>query len=359
MRMRPVLRISAAAALPIAIAAACDSTPTRPSIVPLPQPPSVTVSRIEIAGPPSVPPGQTAMYTATAHHSDGTTADVTRDATWRSSQPQVLTVVNGLVTAIAPGEATLQAIFRASAARVIMVLPDGTYRVVGTVREADSPPVPIAGVRVETSAGGAGPSAVSGLDGRYRLYGVSGAGEIRAGKEGYLPVVQPLALTDHATVDLSLPLAAPRSNLAGTYELTIDAAADCRDRLPAEARTRRYTAAVTQQGAVLEVRLSGADFVVDPQGHGNGFSGRLEPGQAVFTVDGWDYYYYRQIADVTERLGDALYYAVSGTVTASAAPGRIAGTLTGELATMTVDPLTFPAPATRCRSTAHAFVLSR
>lgn len=53
------------------------------------------MSRLEVAGPSAVPPGETAQFRATAHFSDGTTRDVTGEAAWLSSNSSVLTLSGG------------------------------------------------------------------------------------------------------------------------------------------------------------------------------------------------------------------------------------------------------------------------
>jgi len=55
--------------------------------------------------------GLTAQLTATGTFSDGTTQDVTFDATWTSSDPAVATVSKGLVQGLAVGTATITASF--------------------------------------------------------------------------------------------------------------------------------------------------------------------------------------------------------------------------------------------------------
>jgi len=341
---------------------ACDTSPTRPSgLLPQGAAPAYP-TRIELVGPDSVAPGQTAQFTAIQHRSDGTTVDVTNSATWRSFQPNVLSVSGtGLVTALALGEATIQVISGPAAARIVLALPTGTFRLVGLVGEADSPTSPVAGARVEASGGSApGPSVLSGLEGRYRLYGVPGSAEIRVTKDGYQPLVQNLVLTAHQTTNFTLALVSPRPALAGNYTLTINVADECRSGLPEETWTRQYLATITQDGALLDVTLSGATFVLDQSGNGDGFRGRAQPGQAVFTLKANDFYYYRTIGDIVEELSPSLFVSMSGSVVADVIQGgRIAGSLNGEIATFGSDPRRFPPPQRFCRSAGHQFVLTR
>ena len=64
-------------------------------------------------------PGQTAQLAVAARYSDGSSLDVTTRATYVSSNPQVATVSGqGLVTAVAPGQATITASYQGEEATV-------------------------------------------------------------------------------------------------------------------------------------------------------------------------------------------------------------------------------------------------
>ena len=351
--------VTAAALALAAFIVACDSSPTRPSQLPLPVP-NVFTNRIEITGPTSIAPGQTVQLTATAYRSDSTTADITSTGVWRSSRPPVLSVSpTGSVTAHAVGEAVITVTSGTTAAREIVVVPAGTYRVVGMIVEADSPTLPVPAVQVEVVGGSSGLSTITSADGRYRLYGVPADAEIRVTKAGYAPVVERLSLSDHQTRNFALALLAPRVNVAGTYTLTLLAAAECRDRLPQDVWSRRYTATITQNGALIDVLLQGATFVVE-RGKGNRFSGRVEPGRVSFTIQYGDFYYYKIWPDIIEEINPSLYFGVYGSVNAAVTPGNISGALNGEFSTVTSDPRrSFPAPNQRCHSAVHQLVLQQ
>jgi len=340
---------------------ACNKTPTTPSFLPRSGSGSGSgtyTTRIEINGPASVPPGGTAQFTAIAHRSDGTTTDVTGTAVWRSSQPRVLSVAaSGVATAVALGEANVEARFGALGSRTIFVLPDGTFRLTGLVTEADAPAVPVSSAVVEVIGGDASTS--SGADGRYRLYGVPATATVRAIRDGYQPQTHQVMLADHATQNFLLSLAGPRSDLSGRYTLAVTVADECRSKLPEPAWTRTYNATIAQQGPLVEVALSGATFVVDQAGKGDGFRGKVEPGQALFTIDAYDYYYSRTAGDVVEEIASDLYLAVSGSVSASVAPGRITGALRGVVGTFAFNPSAYPPYSAFCFSADHRFALSR
>jgi hypothetical protein len=86
-----------------ALLSACSSNPAAP-----------TTSTITIAG--AVPPvGQTSQLTATATLSNGTSQNVTTQATWSSSNPAVATITAGgllTVVSLAFGSATITAIYQ-------------------------------------------------------------------------------------------------------------------------------------------------------------------------------------------------------------------------------------------------------
>ena len=182
--------------------------------------------------------------------------------------------------------------------------------------------------------------------------------EIRVTKPGYEPHVQTLSLSDHSARNFTLTLSTPRPDLAGTYTLTLSAGADCRDKLPEEVWTRRFTATVRQTGPVLDVSLTGSTFLIDASGKGDRFRGRIEPGRVLFTLLGD--YYYRVWPDILEEIRPSLYFGAYGFASAAVSPGNISGDLNGTFFTMETDPRrTFPMPSRSCYSGAHQLVLQR
>ncbi|MGH9350290.1 MAG: Ig-like domain-containing protein [Vicinamibacterales bacterium] len=89
------------------VAAACAGESDRmPS-------PSPMVTGLTIAGVTMpVRVGQSVQLTATATLAGGTTRPVTDVATWQSSDPRVVTVARGLVTAVAVGTTTIAATYQ-------------------------------------------------------------------------------------------------------------------------------------------------------------------------------------------------------------------------------------------------------
>jgi hypothetical protein len=363
MRLAPIAITLTAAAILIV---SCNRTPTTPSVIsqatqPPPPPAGPVDVRLEIIGPRSVAPGATAQFNAIMHRSDNTTQDVTNTATWRSSRTNVLTIAaNGVAAAVAAGDAFIQAsVNTRGSSREIIVTPDGTFRLIGSVVESESSTTPIVGAQVEV-VGVPAVSATSDSQGRYRLYGISANPQIRITKNGYVPRVENLTVTDHQTQNFALSWAGPRPDVSGTYMLTITLADRCRASYPEETFSRTYTAVAVQSGPALTVTLAGATFAVDRNGKGNRFGGRVEPSQVVFQLSFYDYYY-GGYADLVEEISSTLYYIVSGTATiANATPNRLSGSLNGSIMTISADPRPRPNPPGRsCTATDHQFVLSR
>jgi hypothetical protein len=100
--------------LPLLLLAACSGSPSSSSPSPSPSnpvAPAITVSSVTVNG--SAPAlGETSQFTATAALSDGTTQDVTGQATWQSSDASVAVVSStGAVRSVAAGEADLTATY--------------------------------------------------------------------------------------------------------------------------------------------------------------------------------------------------------------------------------------------------------
>ncbi|RMF85416.1 MAG: PASTA domain-containing protein, partial [Nitrospirae bacterium] len=91
----------------------------------------LTLSRLQVApAAATLRAGETAQLQATALFSDGTSRDVTAQATWTTSDPAVATVdASGRVTAVAAGAASIQAAYQGAAAQsalqVAAALPAG------------------------------------------------------------------------------------------------------------------------------------------------------------------------------------------------------------------------------------------
>lgn len=334
----------AALLLSAVIGTACDRPqPTGPS--PNPQP---VVVRVEISGPASIPPGQSAQFAAISRLSDGTSR-AAATVRWNSQTGLFRVDASGLVTAgERVGEGILSAevssdgtgaIIRGS--REILVLPDGTYRMVGAVTEDVPPMVPVVGARVEVT-NGTPLVATTDWEGHYRLYGVAGEADIRVTKEGYQPHVQRVQLAEHVTRNFQLALSGTRLELDGPYTFAIDV--ECEGSVPLAASLRHlsYAAFVTQTGSALDVVLiESSRFRVNSAGRGDRFSGRVDAAGAAFMFDAfpddasWWYfggpYAPSAYPDVVERLPDGTFLIISGTAVVRGSPAALAGDLLGTI----------------------------
>ena len=360
---RAHLLTGCAAALALSgLLAACDDGPTQPSRE-TSRPPGtapVTTLRIEVRGPDTMAPGTTAQFSAFAHQSDGSTRDVTSVVEWRSGNHWVLTIsATGLATTHDRGEAGIGAAFAGltSWKSSVMVIPPGTYRLVGTVSDAG---LSLAGARVEVTSGtGQGLFTLSG-GAKYLLYGVAGEIEVRVTLDGYEEQRKRLQVAGHQVLDFNLALSRPRSEVAGTYTLTVTAAPECRAQLPEEARTRTFTAVVTQDGPRLVVALDRSQFVTTGVRTLNTFSGIVQPHRVTFRVNGYYEGFYLYLPDVLEQLSAPMLFSFSGLVGAAVSAAGVAGTLDGDIETLQsgLPSVRFQRTAS-CKSANHQFVLSR
>jgi len=213
------------------------------------------------------------------------------------------------------------------------VLPTGTFRLRGQVKEAD---LVLDGVSISVeSASGVRQTSITAFGGGYVFYGLAGRVAIEARKDGYLPKVDQVDVVEDRTFDVQLAPARARTDFSGRWALTISASA-CRTTrygpMPEEAKTRRYSATVTQEGPRVGLILADAEFVI-VGGKGNAFTGTTEPNDSMhLTLYGpsdYYYYYYRLQPDLIERLNDGRQLVISGNVTASGDSRRVAGTLNG------------------------------
>jgi hypothetical protein len=291
--------------------------------------------------------------------SDGSTRDMTGEATWRSSNPAVLSVSDrGMATGSQAGDASLSVAVpgRGAVRADVIVVPAGTYRLSGAIRDQG---VPVHGAEVEVTRGpAAGLRAVG--DGTYRLYGVAGDSEIRVRKDGYEVGVQRIIVDSHRTLDFDLTLHAPRDNAAGLYTLRVSASETCRGTLPSEAWERTYQASVSQDGPRLTVRLDGATFHTQFANLLNRFSGTVQPGGVTFSPATWwsfTGYYFYYFPDVVERLTPSSYYSFGGEITAAIMPVGITGSLSGEVVIAEGPPRWWI--TRRCQASDHSIVLTR
>jgi len=343
------------------LVASCDDGPTRPTPNPNPTPgptATATLSSIRIVAPASVAPGAEAPLVINAIRSDGTTTDVTNLTTLSSSNSRVLEAAGGLVRGHDRGEAQIFARYQNRfASATMLVLPEGTFKVAGTVTDGG---IGIEGATVAVIGGtGEGLSALTDLAGIYRLYGVAGAVRLHAKKAGYENQIEALDVTTHRTADITMSFAGERPRLAGTYEMTVNAASRCTV-LPQPVRSRTYTARVEQDGARLSVALSDADFIVT-NGFGDRFQGSVVGDRVTFQA-GSDYYYYYHSymgqAAVVERFPPTAL-VINGIITARETATGLAGQMAGTMGVTRTGAPPFLPLTSACYSGTHDFVMVR
>jgi len=262
---------------------------------------------------------------------DATSQDLSTKVLWRASSFSVLTLSPaGLATTRANGETIITASSGAvSASLSVMVVPTGTYRLAGTVRDADQP---VSGATVAVTSGrGAGASALTNSLGQYVLYGVAGEVQLTVTRFDTTAVTHQVTVDHDDVFDITDFAVTGVPKIAGTYALTITAGADCTPYPagmplpPASELQRTYTATVTQSGTKATVTLSGADFAIQ-NGLGNQFFGDISNGYVYFSLrnTGGDYYYTINTVgrpDVVERVSSGHLLAIWGYARAVASSG--------------------------------------
>ena len=347
--MRQLPRISTLLSLMVlaALFSACDGersqvvAPTAnlpPSPPPTPSQPAVVA--VEIAGPDSISPGQSAQFTGTSLFSDGTRQPVTNHQ-WVFSNQLVRVDALGVATA---GQENGEGIIRVrvttssgwmDGAKTILVLPERSYRVVGRVTEEETPTRSIVGARVEV-VGDSRVAAVTDSDGEYRLYGVRPGTEIRVTRDGYRTHVERVESAEHTTRNVQLALSGARLDLSGSYILAIGV--ECGNTStpvrPPELRHRSYAALLTQTGSVIDVVLTESErFRINALGRGNHFTGHADAAGATFYLQSfWPYFYPYDPStypDLLERVPDGTFLQINGTAVTRSTPDGLAGALMG------------------------------
>jgi len=357
----PSRYVAASAAIGlIVVFASCDKSPTSPRPAEQGTSSTVTIVRLELVAPSEIAPGESVQLTANAIKSDGSVENVSGQAQWTTGL-NVEVSSTGLATGKNRGEQAVSARFSGrSAEATIFVLPKGTFRLAGTVHDGG---FGLENVALTVISGvGEGLTSLSGVDGAYAFYGVSGPVTVQLKKEGYLNSIQQISVTAHSTQDFNLDPERPRQDYGGTYALTITMGSPCitySGTLPDQATRRVYTANVTQDGARLTVALTDADFIVS-NGNGNRFSGFVDSTDTITFPIGNPYYfaYYDERYQIVERfMGGSLI--VVGNVTARGGRGLITGTLAGSILTSTRTSPLFSPYSGSCYAKTHRFEMVR
>ncbi|MBE3123251.1 MAG: carboxypeptidase regulatory-like domain-containing protein, partial [Planctomycetes bacterium] len=175
---------------------------------------AVTPTGLTATGSPTdLFPNQTVQLTATARMSDGSSQDVTGQATWSSSNAAAASVSStALVTAVAVGDTDIRAAWQGLTALLrirVIARPPSSYSLSGIVRENTSNN-PLPGATVQVTAGDqAGRSTTTGSDGRYQLSGLTGTLTVQVSAGGYANQTFTVTLTADASRDLTLTTSLP------------------------------------------------------------------------------------------------------------------------------------------------------
>ena len=331
---RTWLFIGASLALGLAaIVSACEKSPAAPTP---PRTTTPTPTRLEIAGRRSIVTGIPTQFTATVHMSDGSSRDVTTSASWRSPWVAFVVSAPGLLTAQQNGTIDLSAAYAGlTSTREVIAVPEGTFRLTGTVTDVTAPAGPVESAQLKVTDGtGRGLFASTGPDGRYFLYGVAGDIELRVTKHRYRDHVQRVVVTDHQALDLDLPIAAPLPDVSGSWVLTITAADTCSTVLPEEAMSRKYSAMIRQVGPDVRIELGGARFArvygwtADGVDRATVWPDNLQFGLNLF---GCDLFSYECVPNVMEELAPSRFYLPTGFVAVSISSTVLSGKLEGEI----------------------------
>ena len=345
--------------------------PTAPPSPTTSHPPSLVA--VDINGPESIAPGQSAQFTATSRFSDGTSTPAA-NVQWVFSNSLVKVDSSGMATAgteygegVIRARIDLPATFIAGA-KTVLVLPERTYRVVGMVIE-HATSVRLAGAQVEVT-NDRRITAVTDSEGAYRLYGVPSDAEIRVVRDGYQPHVERLQIGEHATRNFQLSLAGARLDLAGSYTLTIEInCATSTPVRPPELRQRSYAAVLTQDGSVVEVMLTESSrFRINAVGRGNRFKGHADAAGATFVLQQFFTYFFpydpHEYPDLLERIPDGTFLQIDGTAVTKNTPAGLSGNLNGfgahySSSFPTIAPGMQGGTLGSCYSPAHRFTLTR
>jgi hypothetical protein len=342
----------------------CGGKSSPPAPSPNPAGPSAaSVLSVTITGNTNLTAvGETSHLTATATRSDGMTEDVTSVAFWNVSDPSVADVAAGLLTSRGFGETTVYAGLAGAPVRVspvaIRVLPVGTYILKGTVRE---PGWPIVGARVDIIDGpSVGMFKTTDSAGLYRFFGVAGDLNVRVSKDGYVPQVRRVSIAQDQVLDFDVtPTSPPVTLPAGTYRATFTASASC-SVLPDDVQSLSYSASLIQDGARLDVTLSGPGLHSGAPPTESKFSGRIAGQTITFAIGNSYAIYYYGLYTLLEKLTSARYFALFGSGSGTIISSSLSGTLAGSFLLYDHEPGSRNnTPIAKCAAADHQFIFNK
>jgi hypothetical protein len=209
----------------------------------------------------------------------------------------------------------------------VIVLPEGTYRIFGSVVDSEFLAA-VPNARVEVTPGSL--TTTTDSSGAYSFYGVPPDAEFKISAYGYAPFAQQLSFSGaaiHLRRDFRLSQSGPYLVLAGNYTLAIDVIDGCVGDLPLPAtlQHRAYDAVITQGALALQVALTEPRFSI-VAGRGNGFGGRLTDSGANFTLDD-----NAPTVSVAEHLPNGTYLFVGGLAITTGSAAGLSGIMNGSL----------------------------
>lgn len=166
----------------------------------------VPPASLSIDGAPAIASGPFQL-TASARLTDGTVEDVTRAATWQSSNAQVATVSNiGFVTVVSNGDVDFTVAFQglSATAHVKITLPQ-SFTVSGTVTDGTTM-TPVAGARVQLIGGG---FTMTDDHGAFAMSVPGGIALVEVDKDGYQVWEREIVVASDTTLTVTLAPATP------------------------------------------------------------------------------------------------------------------------------------------------------
>lgn len=242
-RVLPVL------ALTMAFAGSCDD-----SLTPTPVSETPTVVGLDVQEVRLAAIGDTAQMRVTARWSDGTSSDVTPDASWGVPSNTIVSISSsGLVRALDFGMLTVRAIYRLGRVDVkVSVTPEGTFVVAGRTREPGSNPGGGSLGDVTITEPVSGQSIVTTPNGSFMLAGLIGR-ELRLTRDNYEPAT---ATVVPFSDELNIPLQPVMQTLAGGTVMGLIAPNDLEYTVPPDRSCGICRLVRIQSGSAGTLRLT-------------------------------------------------------------------------------------------------------
>ena len=216
--VRRIIVLAATALVAAAVVVACTKSSSAPT-------PTASVTSVTVTGSPPLI-GLTEQFTATAALSNGTTQNVTSQATWQSSNTAIATVNNaGVVTGVASGDVDISATYQAVAGRTRVTVNAATYSISGNVTDAASGGV-LPNINMQITSGpSTGLATKTDAAGAYTLSGVlAGSATVSASAVSYETQAKTVTVVGNTKLDFVLARTPPCSFTLPVTSLNVPAA---------------------------------------------------------------------------------------------------------------------------------------